>query len=906
MATMHDRGRDMSTTSTRKQTKPSSPTWSKVGGGSGSARTSSAKPASAAKSQARPKTAAKPTRSGSKSAARKPQAPTAPPFTMPAHLQREMAGLLVLVIAILCMIGLVTWSRGGQGIVGVAGGTLAQLFGVAAWLVPLALAFAGLVQLMGARAETRLLSPLVPLGLLLLLPSLMGFLHLFADGQHAADLGQGGGWLGFVISSVLSDYLSKAGAGVVLLALVIAGFMLMFGISIGSFARAVGRPTAATGRGVIRAWGFASSNLSKTLADRRERQPAIEPVRLNGRPILDDTASLTVLEAPEHASPEKPFPPTARLEASHAAPTEIVNLLGNSQPQARPATAPEVKPALPKAKPEPVITMPPASKPATQSTDPQPMIPSPLGYMWQMPAVSLLDTTGEVKVSQADIKAKIKVIEETLNSFNVEATVREVNTGPAVTQFAIEPGVGVRVSRITTLDKDIALALAAPDIRIEAPIPGQSRIGIEVPNVSLQVVGLRSIMETDTFANHKGRLKIALGRDTHGQPVVTDLTKLPHILVAGATGSGKSVFLNSMVIGFLLQFTPDDLRMLMIDPKRVELTGFNGIPHLLRPVVTDVRMEKEPQVRSKDKAGVHNERERPLTAVEALKWALWEMERRYKLFAKGQKGKDGISKVFRNIEQYRNFTKDNPELSMEHLPYIVIIIDELADLMLTAPEEVETSLCRLAQLARATGIHLVVATQRPSVDVVTGLIKANFPARAAFAVTSQVDSKVILDGGGAEKLLGRGDMLYTASDESKPVRIQGTFVSDNESDRVVHAWRQQLPSHEELTDNGVQAPVKPMPMPDWLGTGDANEESELLEQAIELVKRTRYVSVSMLQRKLRVGYNRAARLVEQMEEMGLISPASDENRGKPREVLLGAPDDRALAAHADDMGEEAE
>src|SRR5439155_22069420 len=243
--------------------------------------------------------------------------------------------------------------------------------------------------------------------------------------------------------------------------------------------------------------------------------------------------------------------------------------------------------------------------------------------------------------------------------------------------------------------------------------------------------------------------------------------------------------------------------------------------------------------------------------------------------------------VFRNIEQYRTFTKDNPDCGdagMEHLPYILLIIDDLADLMLTAPEEVETSLCRLAQLARATGIHLVVATQRPSVDVVTGLIKANFPARSAFAVTSQVDSKVILDGGGAEKLLGRGDMLYTASDESKPVRIQGTFVSDAEADKVIANWRKQLPSPEALADNGVEAPVQPMPMPDWLGSGDADAESEMLEQAIELVKKSSFVSVSMLQRKLRIGYNRAARLVDQMEELGLISPAHSDNGGHPRHV----------------------
>ena len=799
------------------------------------------------------------------------------------------------------MIGLLTWSRGGQGIVGVMGGTLAQLFGVAAWLVPLALAFGGIILLVGARADSRLLSPLVPLGLFLMLPSIMGFIHLFANGQVAADAGQGGGWLGFVISSVLSDYLSKPGAGVVLFAIALAGFMLAFSVSLGQLMRAVGRPSIAAGRFAGHAWHLSATRATHLIEARSQKRLTEAPVRLNGRPILDDTSSLGVLGSPTET--EKPFPHTARLDSPHSAPTEVVNVLG-LQPSTPVSTAPDSTTVHPgKGKPEPVISMPKAEKSAAQTTEPQTIVASPLGYTWHLPPMTVLETTGEAKVSQADIKAKIKVIEETLQSFNVEATVREVNTGPAVTQFALEPGVGVRVNRITALDKDLALALAAPDIRIEAPIPGQSRIGIEVPNVSLQVVGLRNIMEADNFANHKGRLRIALGRDTHGQPVVTDLAKLPHVLVAGATGSGKSVFLNSMIIGFLLQFTPDDLRMLMIDPKRVELTGFNGIPHLLRPVVTDVRMEKDPQVRARDQAGTQNERERPLTAVEALKWALWEMERRYKLFAKGQKGKDGISKVFRNIEQYRTFMKEDADLKMEHLPYIVIIIDELADLMLTAPEEVETSLCRLAQLARATGIHLVVATQRPSVDVVTGLIKANFPARAAFAVTSQVDSKVILDGGGAEKLLGRGDMLYTASDESKPVRIQGTFVSDAESDRVVNAWRKQLPTEQELADTGIQAAVQPMPMPDWLGTGDANEESELLEQAIDLVKRNRYVSVSMLQRKLRVGYNRAARMVEQMEEMGLISQANGENRGKPREVLLGAPDHRGMD-HPPDEEEE--
>lgn len=871
----------MSTASAKKPAKPSGPTWSKVGGGS--TRSSTSKPPGTRRRSPSASPTGKPR--NSRPAIRNPKSK----IEIPAHLRREMVALLMLVVAVLFAVGLWSWSSGGRGIVGASGALLAQLFGVAAWLVPVAFALGAAVLLVGAKSDARWLSPIVPIGLSLMLVALMGFLHLFTNGQLAADRGQGGGYVGLALSTLLSDYLTKVGAGVVLLAVVLVGFMLAFGVSLSQLVRSVGRPTVAAGKLTGKALNEVGNEVSRLLKEKSEGrsksgESEAEPVRINGKVALDNTSELTVLNITGAASEE----PALNGADSHSALTQAVNLLGEK------AGAEENG----KPKPDAIINIPKAPKKAAVSTEPQPMSLSPLGYIWNLPALTMLDTVGEVKVSQTDLKAKIKVIEDTLHSFNVEATVREVNTGPAVTQFAIEPGVGVRVSRVTALDKDLALALAAPDIRIEAPIPGQSRIGVEVPNASLQVVGLRSIMESEVFQNGKAKLKIALGRDTHGQAVVTDMAKLPHLLVAGATGSGKSVFLNSMIIGFLLQFTPDDLRMLMIDPKRVELTGFNGIPHLLRPVVTDVRMDKDSQSKGHSpKPKMENERERPLTAVEALKWALWEMERRYKLFAKGQRGKDGISKVFRNIEQYRLFMKENPDLSMEHIPYIVIVIDELADLMLTAPEEVETSLCRLAQLARATGIHLVVATQRPSVDVVTGLIKANFPARAAFAVTSQVDSKVILDGGGAEKLLGKGDMLYTASDESKPVRIQGTFVSDAESDKIVHFWRKQLPSEEEQEDNGVQAPLQPMPMPDWLGTGDPDADSELLEQAIEQVKRSQYVSVSMLQRKLRIGYNRAARLVEQMEEMGLIAAANGESKGKPREVLLGAPDSReALVA----------
>ncbi|MEO8286892.1 MAG: DNA translocase FtsK 4TM domain-containing protein [Chloroflexota bacterium] len=862
----------------KKTSKPSGPTWSKLEGGKSKqapARSSAAKP-SAAKPAA--KSASRSTASRS-TQSRKPTpirpAKKAAPLVISPVVRREMVALGMLVVAALFVVGLLTWLGGSDSsIVGVAGGVLAQLFGAAAWLVPVALVAVSIFLFM-ARSSPQGMSPLVPIGMGLLLLGLMGFVHIFAQGQQAADAGQGGGYIGLALSTLLSDYLTKAGAGVVLFAVMLTGFMLAFGLSLAQLVRGVGQPTVAAGR-------FASAHVTRIIKEREAAQSLSRgSVRINGKQVMvDETGALS------HEDVEATVPPTTLLSDSHSAPTEVVNLLGNEAPP-----APRAEPA--KTKPEPVINLASAGgNKATEITSPHEPIQSPLGYVWNLPPVNLLENVGEVKVSQSDLKAKIKVIEDAFQSFNVEAVVREVNTGPAVTQFAVEPGVGVRVSKITGLDRDLALALAAPGIRIEAPIPGQSRVGIEVPNASLQVVGLRSILESEIYHASKARLRIALGRDTHGQPVVTDLAKLPHMLVAGSTGSGKSVFLNSMVIGFLLQFTPDDLRMLMIDPKRVELTGFNGIPHLLRPVVTDVRQEKDSQSAPKG-SKTQPDRERPLTAVEALKWALWEMERRYKLFEKGQRDSGGFLKQFRNIEMYRDFKRDNPDVQMEHIPYIVIIIDELADLMLTAPEEVETSLCRLAQLARATGIHLVVATQRPSVDVVTGLIKANFPARAAFAVTSQVDSKVILDGGGAEKLLGRGDMLYNASDESKPVRIQGTFVSDKEADKVVNFWRKQLPTEEEMQENGVSAPLQPMQMPDWLGKGNANEDSELLEQAIELVKKNTYVSTSMLQRKLRVGYNRAARLVEQMEEMGLIAAADADNRGRPREVLLGAPDTRA-------------
>lgn len=405
-----------------------------------------------------------------------------------------------------------------------------------------------------------------------------------------------------------------------------------------------------------------------------------------------------------------------------------------------------------------------------------------------------------------------------------------------------------------TLERDLALALAAQSIRIEAPIPGKNVVGIEIPNSAIAMVTLREVLDSEEYESHRGRLKLPLGKDVSGTPVIADLTKMPHLLVAGATGSGKSVAINAFLCGLLLKHTPDELKFILIDPKMVEMIVYNHIPHLLSPVVTEVER-----------------------VVPTLKWATREMERRYKIFARN---------ACRNIDSYRQLARKRADL--EPMPYIVIVIDELADLMMMAADEVETYICRLAQMARATGIHLIIATQRPSVDVITGLIKANFPSRIAFAVTSQVDSRVILDMPGAEHLLGRGDMLYMAADSSKLVRIQGTYVADREVERIVEFWRNAAPPTEAKsaetasdarTDQAATSGDNFKPPAEFLSPA---EQDELLPQAIALVSQHQRASASLLQRRLRIGYSKAQQLIDLLEQQGYVGPAEG---GRSREVL---------------------
>ena len=453
-----------------------------------------------------------------------------------------------------------------------------------------------------------------------------------------------------------------------------------------------------------------------------------------------------------------------------------------------------------------------------------------------------------------ELKSNAQKLLNTLDSFNVHAKITEISRGPSVTRNELQPDAGVRISKITKLSDDIALRLAAPGIRIEAPIPNKAAIGIEVPNKLRSMVYMREIIDTPQFRNAKSKLNVALGKDIAGNIVCADLAKMPHLLIAGTTGSGKSVCINTMIVSLLYNATPDEVKLLMIDPKQVEFTVYNGIAHLAVPVVSD-----------------------PKKASGALSWAVNEMEHRYNMFTE---------KNVRDITGYNKLAQKND--TMRPLHHIVIFIDELSDLMMVAPNEVEDAICRLAQMARAAGMHLVIATQRPSVDVITGIIKANIPSRIALSVSSQVDSRTIIDMSGAEKLLGNGDMLFNPIGNSKPVRVQGCFISDEEVEEVVNFIKSQAESSYDeniMTEIERQAAMAGSKNGSAVsaGSGDADEGDEMFPNAVEVVLDAKMASATLLQRKLRLGYARAARLMDELEEKGIIGPFEG---SKPRAVLI--------------------
>lgn len=471
--------------------------------------------------------------------------------------------------------------------------------------------------------------------------------------------------------------------------------------------------------------------------------------------------------------------------------------------------------------------------------------PSVSGQVWNYPPISIFSNAQGKPADRGDVKNNSNIIEKTLESFGIIAKVVEIDQGPAVTRYALDLAQGTKIAKITSLQSDLAMALAAHtgEVRIEAPIPGKALVGIEIPNRTLEIVPIRAILGNDEVKNHKSKLLVPLGFDAACRPLIADITRMPHLLVAGTTNSGKSVMLNDIIVSILFRASPDEVKLILVDPKRVEMAQYNNLPHLLTPVIHDA-----------DKI------------VSALKWAVAEMQRRYQVFSEVGA---------RNISSYNEMS------GFQAVPYIVIIIDELADLMMFAPSEVEEAICRLAQMARAVGIHLIVATQRPSVDVLTGLIKANIPARMAFNVSSMVDSRVILDTQGAEKLLGRGDMLYLASDASKPTRIQSPFVRDEEINALVNFIKASGVA-PVYTEEVVTQPVNSVRGGNGGSVGGDDDQDPQFDEAVRIVVDSGNASASFLQRKMKVGYARAARLLDQLEAAGVVGPA---NGSKPREIL---------------------
>ncbi|MEW6568146.1 MAG: DNA translocase FtsK 4TM domain-containing protein [Chloroflexota bacterium] len=742
-------------------------------------------------------------RSQSRSSLRKrsPSAGSSAP-RLSSERKQDLIGLILIAAALFSVVSILS---AGRGLLSAAWLDLLQGgFGWGSFAVPLGLLAAGLwLMLRGLRERLPRPRPEQVIGVILLYVTLLIVLHGllgpddWGESFALARQGHGGGLIGAALLELLVRALGSGGTVVAVTALALSGLVFSAGISL---------PELLTRAGQL---------------VRRARARWMPPARQRPRhvwselPPAPEPTSVAGLEMPRQAT----LPPR-----------------GTPVQAAQPPSAPVVR------------------------TEAAPM------PVWQLPEVSTILEPGAVgKADDEFDRQRAAMIEETLLAFGAPARVVEINRGPTITQFGVEPDyvegrggrrIKVKVSKISALADDLALALAAPSIRIEAPVPGKGYVGIEVPNTVISLVALRDVMESEAFRKLHGKLRLGLGQDVSGHAVAADLTAMPHLLIAGTTGSGKSVCVNAIISCLLLQNTPDDLKFVMVDPKRVELTSYNGIPHLLAPVV--VELER---------------------VVPALQWVSREMDERYRRFAKAGA---------RNIE---DFNRRMQVLGDKPIPILVVVIDELADLMMLAPDETERVITRLAQLARATGIHLIIATQRPSVDVVTGLIKANFPARIAFAVASSVDSRVILDQPGAERLLGRGDMLFQSPDAPAPVRMQGAFVSDAELARLIAHWKQSGPAGqpERLAAVAVAegippgAPLKQALLWEEMEAEDENGGDALFDEAATIVRQMRRASISLLQRRLRIGYTRAARLIDQLEEQGIIGPA--QHGSQAREVL---------------------
>ncbi|MCS7186705.1 MAG: DNA translocase FtsK [Armatimonadetes bacterium] len=717
----------------------------------------------------------------------------------------EVIGLVLIALGGLLFVGLS--GRAGGVVLQILTNSLTSLFGIGSYAFATLLAVIG-VALIAQKHRLPVIS--FSLGSAALLWVLVTALHLgVPSGRELTpeNIAGHGGWIGALTSLLLRKAFGDVGAVIVLTLATLVGFLVASRRTLTELLEATRKKLSKWWASWLKSW---HEHQRKQAAKREKAKTA--------------TLEKSEVETEKGKGSEQPIPEPAST---------------TPQPQSAPRTSTQTDESD---FPFPMETIVSAGTVKRSRKRNLPFLPE--HYEKIVKALEPLRPEDNPETATS-IEDGIRLVEETLASFKIEAKVVNVKRGPVITRYEVQPAPGIRVKRIENLADDLALALAAIDVRVEAPVPGKSVIGIEVPNKRIALVRLRELLELEEFKAAPSKLTFALGKDIAGVPKLADLSKMPHLLIGGATNSGKSVCLNSLIISIMSRAHPDEVKFSLIDPKRVELTLFNGAPHLAHPVVVDAK-----------------------GAARALKCAIREMERRYRLFA---------DRGVRNIDSYNEAVKD--EEDEEPLPHIIIVIDELADLMMQAGSEFEKLICRIAQLARATGIHLVVATQRPSVNVITGLIKANIPSRIAFAVASQTDSRVILDCNGAERLIGRGDMLFQPIDAPKPIRIQGAFVSEQEVHRAVEVLVNEYGEPEEYLFDVYSEEDEEALM---LGV-KLDKKDPLFDRAVEIVRRKGYASASLLQRELEIGYPRAGKLIDQLEKAGIIGPAEG---NKPRKVLI--------------------
>lgn len=709
----------------------------------------------------------------------------------------DILAILLILLGVLTLVSLITQSSGSITAWWV--NALGWVFGWGTYLLPILWIGIGVWVLLRSFERIPKMTVERVIGIVLVFINLLTWFHFFINGGRPQPQNlRGGGFIGDLVENALVTGLGKPGAAIALIAWLLISLVFSLDLTMVSLLQWINHALSKTFK-AIQQW-------IRTRIEKNRKQITAPPAEATKQAVSETSVTIPP-EAPENIQGKETT-------------SDPDSLYYNQM----------------------------AQKPVWVLPDPD----------------EILDPSVNAPNNVENDRQRARVIEETLRSFGAPAKVVDIRRGPTITLFGVEPAfvenrsgkTRVRVSKITSLTDDLALALAAAQIRIQAPVPGKGYIGIEVPNQQVTLVSLREIISSPAYTKMESPLKMALGKDVAGNTVAADLTAMPHLLIAGTTGAGKSVCINDILTCFLLRMTPDELRLVLVDPKRVELTSYNGIPHLLSPVIVDAEH-----------------------VVGALQWMLREMDNRYRKFSETRT---------RNIGDYNALCE---RTSQKKLPYLLVIIDELADLMMLAPDETERTITRLAQLARATGIHLIIATQRPSTDIITGLIKANFPARIAFAVFSSVDSRVILDQPGAERLLGRGDMLFQAPDAPAPIRIQSAFVSDAEINRLATYWRgftvsSQAPERPDMpaafaTTKGV--PLKQAPL--WEEMQEEQDLDSRFDEAISIIKEEGQASISMLQRKMRIGYTRAARIVDKMEEKGIVSEPNPHTQ--IREVLTG-------------------